>query len=74
LHGEEHRREVGDHLLEHIGLGRAQRCTAGDAGIDEQDVVLAEFFRALADRSFGGGDVGDVSLKRECVRSEATPS
>src|SRR5262249_8971192 len=43
LHREEHRGEIGaDDLLEHLARGSPERRGAGDAGIDEQDVVLAE--------------------------------
>ena len=51
-------------------FGRAQRRAARDAGIGEQDVILAEFFGSLADRCFGRGDVCRVSHHRQRVRAQ----
>ena len=69
LHREEHAGEVGpDDLLEHLERRAAERRAAGDAGIGEHDVELAEFFDALLDRRFGRGDVGGVGHDRERVR------
>ena len=71
LHGEEHAGEVGaDDLLKRLERGGAKRRAARDAGIGEQDVVLAEFFGPLPDRGFGGGDVGGVGHDRERVRTQ----
>ena len=65
LHGEEHAGEIGaDDLLERLERGCAERRAAGNAGIGEQDVVLAELFGALPDRSFGRRDVGGVGNDR----------
>ncbi len=50
--------------------GVAERRAAGDTGIGEQDVVFAELVGSLADRGFGGGDVGRVGRERECVRPQ----
>ena len=49
-------------------VGAAQRRAAGNAGIGEDDVELAEFLHALPDRGFGRGNVGGIGDDRERVR------
>jgi len=71
LHGEEHRRDIGpDNGFKGLECGGSDRRIAGDAGIGEQDVELAEFFDRALDRLFGRRDIGGVGDQRERVRSQ----
>ena len=51
-------------------ISRAQRRAAGDAGVGEQDIVLAELFGPLPDRGFGRSDVCGVGHDRKRVRTQ----
>jgi len=71
LHGEENRRDVGpDDVLKCLKRGGSDRRIAGDAGIGEQNIELAEFFDRAPDRLLGRRDIGGVGDQRQRVRAQ----